>query len=139
MTTELWYLFLSSILLAVMWMPHIIGQVVNAGLPTPEDYRHLRDPKQFPDWVRRADRAHQNLVEQFGAFAGLVVVAQFSGIATATTALAAAVFFWARLAHAIVFVAGLGFLMIRTVIFTVAWLALMVFAWEIFVNAPPAV
>lgn len=139
MTTELWYLFLSSVLLAVMWIPHIVGQVTNAGLLKPEDYRHLRDPGQFPDWVRRADRAHQNLVEQFGAFAGLVVVAQFAGVSTAATALAAAVFFWARIAHAIVFVAGISFLMIRTVTFTIAWLAVMVLAWEILVNAGTAV
>jgi len=135
MTTELWYLFLSSVLLAVMWIPHVVGQVTSAGLLTPDEYKRLRDPAQFPDWVRRADRAHQNMVEQFGAFAGLVIVAQFAGVSTPVTALAAALFFWARVVHAIVFVAGVGFLMIRTVIFTIAWLALMAIAWEIFVNA----
>ena len=130
MTTELWYLFLSSVLLAAMWIPHIIGQVTNAGLLTAEDYRRLRDPRQFPDWVRRADRAHQNLVEQFGAFAGLIVVAQFAGIATATTALAAAVFFWARVAHAVVYIAGVPY--VRAVAFVVSLGGLFDIARELF-------
>jgi len=135
MSTELWYLFLSSVLLAVMWIPHIIGQVINAGLLSRDDYKQLRDAKQFPDWVRRSDRAHMNLVEQFGAFAGLVVVAHLIGLSNETTALAAAVFFWARVVHAVVFVSGFSWLMLRTAVFTVSWLAVMVLAWQILVNS----
>lgn len=136
MTTELWYLFLTSVLLAVLWIPFIVGEVANAGLPKADDYRKLRNVDDFPDWVRRANRAHLNLVEQFGAFAGLVVVAHLAGISNGATALAAAVFFWARIAHAIVFISGTGILMARTLIFTIAWLSLMVFAWQILVNMP---
>ena len=79
MTTELWYLFLTSVLLTVLWIPHIIGSVQTAGPLTPEEYRIGRHV-EFPHWVRRADRAHINLVEQFGAFAGLVVVAHWTGV-----------------------------------------------------------
>jgi uncharacterized MAPEG superfamily protein len=136
MSTELWYLFLTSVLLAVLWIPFIVGQVLSKGLLTAEDYRRLRDPDDFPDWVRRANRAHINLVEQFGAFAGLVIVAHLAGISNGATALAAAVFFWARIAHAIIFLSGAGLLMARTLIFTVAWLSLMVLAWQILVNTP---
>ena len=35
--------------------------------------------RTLPAWVRWADRAHVNLVEQFAAFAGLVVVAHLAG------------------------------------------------------------
>jgi uncharacterized MAPEG superfamily protein len=136
MSTELWYLFLTSVLLAVLWIPFIVGQVLNKGLLTAEDYAHLRDPNDFPDWVRRANRAHINLVEQFGPFAGLVIVAHLAGISNGTTALAAAVFFWARIAHAVIFWSGTGIIMARTLIFTVAWLSLMVLAWQILVNMP---
>jgi len=135
MSTELWYLFLSSVLLAVMWIPHVIGQVTNAGLLTRDDYKQLRDGSQFSDWVRRANRAHINFVEQFGAFAGLVVVAHLIGLSNGTTELAAAVFFWARVVHAIVFISGFSWLMLRTGVFTVAWLAVMVLAWQILVNS----
>lgn len=134
MTTELWYLFLTSLLLAVLWIPFIAGQAMNQGVLTAEDYRNLRDVDAMPAWIRRANRAHINLVEQFGAFAGLVVVAHLAGVSTAATALAAAIYFWARIAHAVVMIAGIGVIMLRTLIFVIAWLCLIVIAWEIAAN-----
>ena len=86
MPTELLYLFLTSILLSVMWIPAIIAQVRHFGLPQPEDYVTPRDVPSAPNWVRRADRAHVNLVEQFGAFASLVVVGELAQVSTALTA-----------------------------------------------------
>jgi uncharacterized MAPEG superfamily protein len=134
MTTELWYLFLTSVLLTVLWIPYIAGSVMTAGLLTREEYRVGRHV-DFPHWVRRADRAHGNLVEQFGPFAGLVVVAHLAGVHDAVTAWCVAVFFWARIVHAIIYISGLGLFMARTVVFTIAFLALIVYAWEIFANA----
>ena len=131
MPTELLYLFLTSILLAVMWIPHVIGLVRYGGTLKPDEYVTLRDASAMPIWVKRADRAHINLVEQFGAFAGLVVVGQFVHVSTALTAGAAAVFFWARILHAIVMISGFKHFMARTLIFTVGWIALVVYAWEI--------
>ena len=100
---------------------------------TPEEYRSGRKA-DLPAWVRRADRAHVNLVEQFGAFAGLVVVAHLAGLTNGTTAVCAAVFFWARIAHAILYLAGIPY--VRTGVFTIGFLALLVFAWQIFANMP---
>jgi uncharacterized MAPEG superfamily protein len=134
MTTELFYLFVTSFLLAILWIPHIIGQVLTKGLLRPEEYINLRNDEGLPAWVRRANRAHVNLVEQFGAFAGLVVVAHLAGISNATTAIAVAVFFWARLAHTVVFLFGFSRLMARTVIYTVSFLSLLVLAWQIATN-----
>lgn len=131
MTTELWYLFLTSILLAVLWIPHVVGLARHQGFLTPEGYRDRPDGSNLPAWVRRADRAHLNLVEQFGAFAGLVVVGHLSGVSTPLTVFAAAVFFWARLAHAVIHLSGFGRLMARTVMFNFAFLALIVLAVEI--------
>jgi uncharacterized MAPEG superfamily protein len=137
MTTELWYLFLTSILLAVLWIPTIVGQVRYAGPLTTEEYRVGRNIV-FPHWVNRANRAHINLVEQFGAFTGLVVVAHSADISNGITATCAAVFFWARVAHALVHISGTGFMRARTLIFTVAFLSLLVFAWQIYANLPAA-
>lgn len=135
MTTELWYLFLTSTLLTVMWIPQIVGEAKKFGPLSSDEYRTLRDTSDAPLWAHRAKRAHMNLVEQFGAFAGLIVVANLAGISTGLTAIAAAVFFWARLAHAVIMIAGWGFIMIRTLVFTVGFLALLVLAWQILVNA----
>ena len=135
MSTELTYLFLSALLLSVAWIPHIAGQIMTHGLLTADDYTNLREQSEFPAWVRRANRAHVNLVEQFGVFAALVLMAHSLGVTSGTMALAAAAFFWARVAHFIVFIAGIRVLMARTVIFTIAWLAILVFAWGLWQGA----
>jgi hypothetical protein len=63
-----------------------------------------------------------------------VAHSRFAGISNSTTALCAAVFFWCRLAHAVVMISGTGFVRIRSVIFTVAFASLLVFAWQLFAN-----
>jgi uncharacterized MAPEG superfamily protein len=131
MSTELLYLFLTSILLACLWIPYIAGLVMWKGTLQPEEYVTLRDTAGAPNWVRRANRAHVNLVEQFGAFAGLVVVAHLVGVTSPLTTAAASAFFWLRVVHAIVMIAGIAFVRVRTLVYTLAWLALMVYAWEI--------
>ena len=135
MTTELTYLFFSALLLTLAWVPHIIGQVMVRGLLTAEDYTNLRQQSDFPAWVRRANRAHVNLVEQFAVFAAFVLMAHSLEVTSGTMALSAAVYFWSRIAHFIVFIAGIGVLMARTVIFTVSWMAILVFAWELWQGA----
>jgi uncharacterized MAPEG superfamily protein len=62
-------------------------------------------------------------------FAALVLVAQITSKADAMTAFWAALFFWARLAHAIVF--ALGWPFVRTVIFTIGFVAVVGIFWEI--------
>ena len=131
MSTELLYLFLTSVLLAVLWIPHIVGQVKEIGPLQAEEYVTLRDSSDAPLWVKRADRAHVNLVEQFGAFAALVVVAHLLEVSTQATVFAAASFFWLRLIHVIVMLAGLSVARVRTVVFTLAFIAMLVIAWEI--------
>jgi uncharacterized MAPEG superfamily protein len=73
---------------------------------------------RLPDWAERGYRAHMNLVENLAPFAILVLVAHVSGKANATTALGATLFFWGRVAHAVVYVAGIVYL--RTAVFFVA-------------------
>ena len=131
MTTELTYLFLMTVILACAWIPHIIGQVLTQGFLTGDDYTNLRNQADFPAWVCRANRAHINLVEQFGAFAALVLIAHVLDVSSKWTVMAAAVFFWARIAHFVIFLVGVRILMTRTVIFSVSWIALMVFAYAL--------
>jgi len=78
----------------------------------------LRDDSDLPAWVRRADRAHVNLVEQYGAFAGLVIIAHIAGVSDQATIWAWAVFFWGRIIHAVVMIGGIAVINIRTLIFS---------------------
>src|SRR5262249_32692219 len=76
-----------------------------------EDFR-------FPAWAGRAERAHRNLVENLAPFAILVLVAQLTGRANASTALGPGLFFWGRGLHALAYRAGA--IDLRTATFIVA-------------------
>jgi uncharacterized MAPEG superfamily protein len=127
MKTELFYLLLTSILTGALWIPVVIGYVSSRGFPTPADYR-TAPTSPLPDWVNRANRAHLNAVESFAPFAAVVLIASATGVSNAVTESCAALYFYARAAHAIIHISGFGLLMARTVVFTVAWVAFVVFA-----------
>jgi uncharacterized MAPEG superfamily protein len=74
--------------------------------------------------------AHDNAVENLVLFAPLVLVANALHISTGATVAACAVYFWARLAHFIVY--ALGIPVLRTLCWTVSWLALVVLVLAIF-------
>ena len=61
----------------------------------------------------------QNAVENFASFAAVVLVANAAGISTGVTVFCAGLYFFARLAHAIVQISGFPYFMLRTVIFTI--------------------
>jgi uncharacterized MAPEG superfamily protein len=130
MTTELFYLLLTALLTGVLWIPVVIGYVSSRGLLKPADYK-VAPTSPLPEWVNRANRAHMNAVETIGSFAAVVLIAKGVGVSTSITAISAAVFFYARAAHAVLHISGFGLFMARTVAFTVAWLAFMTFAIEL--------
>ena len=127
MNVELQYLLLTAILTGVLWIPVVIGYVKTRGLLTPEDYRSA-PTSELPDWVNRANRAHLNAVENFAPFAAVVLIAQLMDVSNALTVKCAAIFFFARLAHALIHLSGIGFMMARTIAFNAAWAAFMVYS-----------
>lgn len=125
MTPDLTYLAWSAALTAVLWIPYILGRFMVVGMPNADVYRDPTPP-ELPAWVKRCDRAHLNAVESLIPFAAVVLVAQVAGLANETTAFWAAIFFWARVAHAAVYWAGIPFA--RTVAFAAGLIAtLMIF------------
>ena len=76
-------------------------------------------PLSVPAWTERAVKAHANLIESLPPFAILVLVAHVSGKADAATALGATIFFWGRVAHLAIYVAGIVYL--RTIAWFGAW------------------
>jgi uncharacterized MAPEG superfamily protein len=105
----------------------VIGYVSARGPLTPATYK-TASTTPLPDWVNRANRAHLNAVENFAPFAAVVLIGHVSGISTATTEICAAIYFYARAAHALVHVSGFGQFKARTLLFSVAWAAFLVFA-----------
>ncbi len=134
MKTELLYLLLTAILTGVLWIPVVIGYVASGRRLTPSTYK-VAPTTPLPDWVNRANRAHLNAVENFAPFAAVVLIAQATGVSSGVTASCAAIYFYARLAHALIHISGFGLFVARTVVFTVAWLAFITFAAVLLLRA----
>jgi uncharacterized MAPEG superfamily protein len=114
MTTDLRYLAYTALLTALLWLPYVIAQVTTNGFLAPGNYKDPT-PRPLPPWGKRADRALMNAVETFAPFAALVLVIHLSGKASATTALWTTLYFWLRVAHAVVYLAGIPY--VRTLVF----------------------
>lgn len=119
MTTELFYLTLTALLAGSLWIPFIVGVTTEQQDFT--DFTRPPDQRQMRDWVQRAFRAHQNMLETFLPFAVVVLVAHLAGISTWTTIAAATAFFWIRLLHAAGMISGLAIFPIRPIIFTASY------------------
>jgi len=129
MAPELFYLLLTAILTSLLWIPVVIGKVLARGPLKPEDYKVERTTP-LPDWVNRANRAHMNAVENFAQFAAVVLIAHLAQASSVVTAIAAMVYFEARVLHALVHITGFSHFMARTLLFTISWIALLVIAVE---------
>jgi len=128
MTTDLIYLALTAVLTASLWIPYIVAQVMTNGFLSAENYIDPT-PRPVPLWGQRAHRTYLNAVETFAPFAVVVIVAHLSGKASAMTAFWAAWFFWMRVAHAAVYLVGVPY--IRTIVFTLAYIAVPGILWEV--------
>ncbi len=120
MTRELFWLTMTVILTGLMWLPYVIDRCMVRGLKATMDNPSPRAKPQSP-WAQRLYFAHTNAVDNLVTFAPLVLILDSIGRSTETTALACAVYFWARLGHAVVYAAGLP--VIRTLVWTVGFLA----------------
>ena len=92
------------------------GAVMQVGLGTLAGNRE--GLPEIKGWAGRAARAHRNMLESLVLFAALVLVAVVAGKTNATTLLGAQLFVWARLAYALVYIAGIAWL--RTAVWAVA-------------------
>lgn len=127
MTTELMYLALVATFTAVMWIPYILNLILIRGVMDAVGYPE--DPKPLAAWAVRMKAAHYNAVENLVVFAALVLVANAAGVANDCTTAAAAVYFWARVAHFVAYTFRVPW--VRTISFTIGWLAQIAFAWQI--------
>ena len=135
MTTELFWLMMTAILAASLWIPYIVG--VNTAAYEGKENGFVRPPDQrkMPAWIHRSHRAHLNLIEQFVPFAAIVIVGHMLGVANVITAWCAILFFWLRVAHAIGMMSGLARFPVRPIIFTGGWLITIVFAVQVLLHA----
>ncbi|MCB1052471.1 MAG: MAPEG family protein [Acidobacteria bacterium] len=106
MDRSLVWLFYYSALVVVMWVPYILNAFIVRGiLPTLGNPQP--DAKPLSPWAQRAKLAHANAIENLVPFLALMFLAH---VTSAPVAGAAAVFFFARLAHFIVYTLGIPYL-----------------------------
>jgi uncharacterized MAPEG superfamily protein len=106
----------------------VSGATLQVGLPALAGNREGLPP--FTGWAGRAYRAHHNMLESLVLFAALVLVAVVTDRTNATTLLGAQLFFWARLAYAGVYLAGIPWL--RTGVWVVSVVGLGLIFFQLF-------
>ena len=125
MSPDLHALLLSVILCFVQMLIAATGANTQVGLPTLAGNRE--DLPDMVGWAGRARRAHLNMIENLVLFAALVLIAAVAGKANATTAMGAMIFFWARLAYAVIYLIGIPWL--RTLAWFVSVIGMAMIAW----------
>lgn len=128
MSTEMQYLAWTALLTAALWIPYAVAQVATNGPLKSENFRDPT-PRPLPLWGQRAGRVQANAVESFAPYAALVLIVQVTGKADAMTAFWAGLFFWARLAHVVVYLLGLPH--VRTLVFVTGFVAVAGLFYEI--------
>jgi uncharacterized MAPEG superfamily protein len=105
MSPEMKWLLWSVGLTFVQMLIAVSGATLQVGLPRLAGNRE--GLPEFTGWTGRAQRAHWNMLESLPLFIALVLIAAAAHLSNATTVLGAQLFFWGRLAHAVIYVAGI--------------------------------
>jgi uncharacterized MAPEG superfamily protein len=125
---ELFYTTLSALFTGLIWAPIIVNRLIEMGpwkaLKNPEP-----DVRPHAEWAYRLANAHRNAIENLIVFAPLAIIVQALGLGTTLTAGAAAAFFYARVAHAVIYTAGIPLL--RTIAFVIGFACQMIFGLRI--------
>jgi uncharacterized MAPEG superfamily protein len=132
MSTELYWMTLTVLMTALLWVPYVVDRYAVRGVwPALIDTKPENDGPQSL-WAQRAIRAHENAVENLAIFVPAVLAATALHVSTPVTRTAVVAYFFARLAHVLVYTFGVP--VMRTLTFTVGWVAqilvlLSVLAW----------
>jgi uncharacterized MAPEG superfamily protein len=127
MTTEFAYLVWAAILTLLIRVPWMINKVTVRGLWKVSGYP--TDSEPLSAWAHRVWVAHEDAVQSLIIFAVLVVALDLVGESNTWTRGAAALYFWARLTHFIVYAFGIP--RVKTVAFATAFCAKLVIAFQL--------
>ena len=108
MKPELMLLVWATLLTVVQAVVAVHGALMQVGLTKLAGNRE--GLPEIRGWGGRAARAHRNMIENLVLFAALVLVAVAAGKTNDMTLMGAQIFFWARLAYALVYIAGIAWL-----------------------------
>ncbi len=125
---ELYWLLLTLLLTATLWVPYILQLIVQLG-----PIQAMWDPNgthpHNQDWALRAKRAHYNAIENLAVFAPLVILIALLEASTPTTVFAAKAYFFLRAAHYVIHLFGIP--VIRTMLFVLGFACQMVLGFTL--------
>lgn len=129
MTEALYWLVMSAVATLFFAVPYVIERIARVGFIPALGYSNygtggFEQPEEKPAiWARRAYAAHRNAVENLPVLAALILTSLVTGLAVATVAFAAKVYFFARLGHYLSYLVGIP--VVRTLFFFVALACLL--------------
>jgi uncharacterized MAPEG superfamily protein len=129
MTVELTMLILSAGLLMAILLIQASAGILSNGLIAQAGSRDNLPEKNI--FHARVTRLRDNMMENLLMFAPVVLVANAVGISNDMTVLGAELFFYARLAHAVIYLAAIP--LIRPIPFAIAWAGIIIIARQLFV------
>ena len=127
MGVELIYLAGISLITALMWVPYVTNMIMVRGVVDAVGYPD--SPPPLTPWAQRMKAAHANAIENLPVFAALVLTANALDISNDTTVLASMLFFWARIAHFVVYAVRIP--LARTLAFVAGVVAQVMIALQI--------
>lgn len=127
MNVELLMLTYSAILAFVLVLIPATGRVMQYGLVAAMGNRDT--PMPLSAWAERAERTYRNTYESLPVFTILVLVIHALVLEDPLTALGAQLFFWGRVAYAVVYIAGIWW--IRTALWLVSVVGMGMLAYTL--------
>lgn len=124
-TTEFYWLILTTTMTGLLWIPQIIHSVFKAG-PTTALLYPDEASKHYAEWAKRSKAAHNNAVENLIIFAPLTILIVILETGTDVTAIAATIYFFARAFHFVMHIIAVP--LMRTLMFLVGFACQMAMA-----------
>jgi uncharacterized MAPEG superfamily protein len=124
MTAELYWMTLTVLMTALFWVPYILDRLAVRGIVPALIDTLPEGAGPHSLWAKRSIRAHTNAVENLAILVPIVLSAHVLGISTPATKAAVVIYFFARLAHFLVYTFGIP--VARTLAFAVGWGAQMI-------------
>lgn len=120
MPRELFWLSWTLGLTLLLWIPYVLNRIAVRGLRATLA-NPAADAAPLAPWAQRAQAAHTNAIENLAVFGPAALAVHVLDRGDGLTELAAGAYFVARLAHVVVYTAGVPVL--RTLTFAAGWAA----------------
>ena len=120
---DIYWLVLTVVLTALLWIPQILHSILRAGIKTAFLYPD-EAATHYADWAVRSKAAHNNAVENLVIFAPLVLLVLLLDAGDELTALTTLIYFLTRIVHYVMHVLAIP--LMRTVAFLIGFVCQLI-------------